>query len=68
MTGPEDAMQEENTEACNALHKARHDRACQALWRAFVAYQEWQEDQGDPETFADFAREELPGLMPATGA
>ena len=42
-------------------------RAVAKLWAAFVAYQEWQKDDGDPETFADFAREEIPNLMPVDG-
>ncbi len=58
---------EENTEERNARMNEAYKRAKAKLWQAFAAYQEWQEDQGDPETFADFAREELPGLMPVHG-
>ena len=46
---------------------AAKKRALAKLWQAYAAYQEWQEDDGDPDTFADFAREELPRLMPVSG-
>lgn len=46
---------------------AAMNRAKAKLWQAFCTYQEWQEDDGDPETFADWAKEELPNLMPVSG-
>ncbi len=62
------ARETAHTEEESAKHVAAHKRACAKLWQAFAAYQEWQQDQGDPATFASWAREELPDLMPKTGA
>jgi len=50
-----------------ARRESARKRALAKLWQAYASYQEWQEDDGDPTTFADFAREELPGLMPVHG-
>ena len=54
-------------ERVNARLIGLHGRAASKLWAAFVAYQEWQEDQGDADTFASWAREEIPDMMPVDG-
>lgn len=42
-------------------------RALAKLWQAYASYQEWEDDEGDPDTFAAFALKELPGLIPVSG-
>ena len=51
----------------NARHQEAYKRACARLWQAFATYQEWQDDNGDADTFASWAREEIPNLMPVDG-
>ena len=48
-------------------HHEAYKRACARLWQAFATYQEWQDDSGDADTFASWAREEIPNLMPVDG-
>ena len=50
-----------------ARRETARKRALANLWQAYATYQEYQEDQGDVDTFLDWVREELPDLMPATG-
>ena len=47
-------------ERTDAQHHEAYEHACAMLKQAFAAYQEWQEDNGDADTFADFARETIP--------
>ena len=51
-------MNPEHTEERNAQHMARHDAAVDALRAAYAAYQEWQEDEGDWDTFVDWVDDE----------
>jgi len=57
-------MSEENTEQRNASHMKRHADAVVALRAAYAAYQAWQEDQGDWETFVDWVEDEDPDRVP----
>ena len=54
------AEQEENTEKRNADHMRGHTEALKALYAAFAAYQVWQEDEGDWDTFVDWVDDEKP--------
>jgi hypothetical protein len=48
-------------------HEEAYKRARAKLWQAFAAYQEWQDDTGDEATFASWAKEEIPALVPVDG-